>query len=285
MNAATLNDSQFSRLSRFIEGEVGIKMPPAKRIMLESRLQKRLRALGVSGFDDYLQHVFEHQGDEIIHMIDVVTTNKTDFFREPDHFVYLAEHVLPEALQRGWVGPRSPFKIWSAASSTGEEAYTMAIVLAEFRRENPEFDFRILGTDISTAVLATARNAVYPAHRVDPVDHALRKRYFVRSKNRDDELVRVKPELRSRAAFHRMNLMAPRFPILDRFNAIFCRNVIIYFERPRQEELLHKLYQYLLPGGYLFLGHSETLAGMDLPVTGVAPTVYRRPESEEAYHG
>tara|TARA_B100000614_G_scaffold253278_1_gene267022 strand:- start:947 stop:1807 length:861 start_codon:yes stop_codon:yes gene_type:complete len=286
MSSATLNDGQFNRLSRFIEGEVGIKMPPGKRIMLESRLQKRLRALALTSFDDYLQHVFDHEGDEIIHMIDVVTTNKTDFFREADHFGFLEDHVLPEFLTREQGSRTGVFKAWSAASSTGEEAYTMGIVMAEFRRNNPRFDFRILGTDISTAVLATARTAVYPVHRIDPVAPELRKRYFLRSRDRGSELVRVKPELRQRATFHRMNLMAPHFPIRDRFHAIFCRNVIIYFERPRQAELLRKLYQYLLPGGYLFLGHSETLAGMDLPVESVAPTVYRRPdEGEGLFYG
>ena len=280
MSSISLDQKQFTRLSTFIETELGIKMPPAKRVMLESRLQKRLRALGLTDFDAYIRHVFEHEGDEIIHMIDVVTTNKTDFFREPDHFVFLADHVLPHALERGWGDGRNFFKAWSAASSTGEEAYTLAVVMGEFRRINPRFDFRILGTDISSAVLATARKAVYPAHRIDPVRPELRKRYFMRSRNGEDPLVRVKPALRERVQFHRMNLMAARFPVQDRFHVIFCRNVIIYFDRQRQEELLRKLYDYLVPGGLLFLGHSETLAGMDLPVTSVAPTVYRRPERE-----
>ncbi|MFW5694233.1 MAG: CheR family methyltransferase [Alkalispirochaeta sp.] len=279
MSSVSLSEEQFRRLSRFIETEVGIKMPPAKRIMLESRLQKRLRALDLGSFDEYVRHVFDHDGDEIIHMIDVVTTNKTDFFREADHFSFLRDHILPEHVPEGW-GEQSPLKAWSAASSTGEEAYTLGIVLAEFQRLNPRFDFRILGTDISTAVLATARKGVYPISRIDPVEQALRKRYFLRSRDTAAELVRVKPVLRQRTSFHRMNLMAPTFPIRDRFHIIFCRNVIIYFERPRQEELLRKLYNYLLPGGFLFLGHSETLAGIDLPVESVAPTVYRRPVKE-----
>lgn len=284
MSSISLSEEQFRRLSRFIESEVGIKMPPAKRIMLESRLQKRLRALQLDSFDEYVKHVFDHDGDEIIHMIDVVTTNKTDFFREADHFTFLRDHILPEKFPTGW-GQSSPLKAWSAAASTGEESYTLAIVLAEFRRQNPRFDFQILGTDISTAVLATAKKGVYPANRIDPVEQSLRKRYFLRSRDSVADLVRVKPVLRQRTAFHRMNLMAPTFPIRDRFHVIFCRNVIIYFERPRQEELLRKLYNYLLPGGYLFLGHSETLAGIDLPVQSVAPTVYRRPEKELSQNG
>lgn len=283
MAGVALNEKQFKRLSRFIESEVGIKMPPAKRIMLESRLQKRLRALQIESFDEYIEHVFSVDNSEIIHMIDVVTTNKTDFFREPDHFVYLRERLLPHHVHHDRWGVDGRFKIWSAASSTGEEAYTMAIVLAEYQRqENPRFDFRILGTDISTAVLDKARRAVYPIDRVAPVTEELRKRYLMRSRNRDEELVRVKRVLREKAQFHRLNLMAPRFPIRDRFHVIFCRNVIIYFDRERQEELLRKLYSYLVPGGYLFLGHSETLAGIDLPVVSVAPTVYQRAEEAQA---
>ncbi|MDA3948880.1 MAG: chemotaxis protein CheR [Spirochaeta sp.] len=279
MAGITLKEAHFRRLSSFIESEVGIKMPPAKRIMLESRLQKRLRALNFETFDAYIEHVFNADNSEIIHMIDVVTTNKTDFFREPDHFVYLRERLLPEHVERDRWGLDGRFKIWSAASSTGEEAYTLAIVLAEYQRqENPRFDFRILGTDISTAVLETARRAVYPADRVAPVSTEFRKRYLLRSRNHDTETVRVKRALREKAQFHRLNLMVPRFPIRDRFHVIFCRNVIIYFDRERQEQLLRKLYDYLVPGGYLFLGHSETLAGIDLPVVSVAPTVYQRVE-------
>lgn len=282
MAGIALNEKQFKRLSNFIETEVGIKMPPAKRIMLESRLQKRLRALEITSFDAYIEHVFTKDNSEIIHMIDVVTTNKTDFFREPDHFVYLRETLLPEHVERDGWGVDGRFKIWSSASSTGEEAYTMAIVLAEYQRQvNSRFDFRILGTDISTAVLETARKAVYPIDRVAPVTEELRKRYLMRSKKRDEELVRVKRALREKAQFHRLNLMAPSFPIRDRFHVIFCRNVIIYFDRERQEQLLRKLYSYLVPGGYLFLGHSETLSGIDLPVVSVAPTVYQRVEEAQ----
>ncbi len=279
MAGISLKEAQCKKLSHFIESEVGIKMPPAKRIMLESRLQKRLRALSMESFETYIEHVFNEDPGEIIHMIDVVTTNKTDFFREPDHFVYLKETLLPHHVEHDRWGLDGKFKVWSSASSTGEEAYTIAIELAEFQRSrNPRFDFRILGTDISTAVLATAQKAVYPADRIAPVSPEFRKRYFLKSKNRDTELVRVKRALREKAQFHRLNLMAPTFPIRDRFHVIFCRNVIIYFDRLRQEQLLRKLYEYLVPGGYIFLGHSETLAGMDLPVVSVAPTVYRRIE-------
>lgn len=286
MAGITLKEGQFKRLSNFIETEVGIKMPPVKRIMLESRLQKRLRALKLNTFDEYIEYVFNRDGGEIVHMIDVVTTNKTDFFREPDHFVYLREHLLPHHVEQDGWGVNGRFKVWSSASSTGEEAYTLAIVLSEYKRNvAPRFDYRILGTDISTAVLETARRAVYPIDRISPVAEELKKRYFLRSRDSSVNQVRVKQVLREKTQFHRLNLMNPTFPIRDRFHVIFCRNVIIYFDRPRQEELLRKLYSYLVPGGYLFLGHSETLAGIELPVVSVAPTVYRRVEEGHTIHG
>ncbi len=278
MFSVTLKDAQFSKLSTFIETEVGINMPPTKRVLLESRLRKRLRILGLDNFDDYISYVFSRRGEEVVHMIDVVTTNKTDFFREPDHFLVLKDRILPERFHHDGWGERRPFKVWSAASSTGEEPYTLAIVLMEFKREHPQFDFRILGTDIATNVLAIAEKGVYAESRIEAIESAHRHRYFLKSRDRSSSLVRVKPEIRGRILFRRLNLMASRFPISDRFHVIFCRNVIIYFNRRRQEELLRKLYNFLVPGGYLFVGHSEALAGIDLPIESVAPTVYRRPE-------
>lgn len=277
-SSSSLSHEQFIRLSSYIESELGIKMPPVKKVMLESRLQKRLRALGLRDFDTYLDLVFSEEGGdgELIHMIDAVTTNKTDFFREPDHFDFLLGRLLPEEYEkRGW-GRREPMNLWSSASSTGEEAYTMAMILEEFREDHPDFRYRILGTDISTRVLERARQAIYAEERIAPVTERLRKRYLLRSKERSAHLVRVKPALRRNVVFHRLNLMAERFGIDAKFHVIFCRNVIIYFDRNNQARLLRKLYDHLVPGGYLFLGHSETMAGMDLPLISVAPTIYRK---------
>ncbi len=274
---AALTDEQFTRLSRFIESELGIRMPPAKKIMLESRLQKRVRALRLNSFEEYLDFVFheDQQDAELIHMIDAVTTNKTDFFRESDHFDVLLQRLLPTHYQEGW-GRRSPLRAWSTACSSGEEPYTMAMVFSEFAAENPDFSFNILATDISSNALDRGRRGVYPEERISPVPQEYRKRYLLRSKDRAAGLVRVKPELRQAVTFHRLNLMHQEYGIRERFEIIFCRNVIIYFERPTQYRLLRHLYDYLAPGGYLFLGHSETLTGMDLPLQGVAPTIYRK---------
>lgn len=279
LRTTPLTDAQFKRLGHYIESELGIRMPPAKRVMLESRLQKRIRALGLAGFEEYLEFVFEEeQADgELLHMIDAVTTNKTDFFREADHFDYLLGTLLPERYADGW-GKGRPFRVWSSASSTGEEPYTLAITLEEFAAQHRDFDYKILGTDISTAALDRGRKATYTEERVAPVPSAYLKKYFLRSKDKEAKLVRVKSLLRSKVIFHRLNLMSEDFGIQDRFEVIFCRNVIIYFDRPTQAVLLRKLYDYLRPGGYLFLGHSETLAGMGLPLVSIAPTIYRRPE-------
>ncbi len=257
-------------------------MPPTKRVMLESRLHKRLRALGMNNFSDYLAHVFESsEGEnELINMIDSVTTNKTDFFREPDHFEWM-NRTIPELIEtRHWGVDGRPLKLWSAAASTGEEAYTIAIVLEELRRTYRNFDYDILGTDLSTGVLKRARKAVYAEARLAPVSHTLRSRYFLRSKDRSLGLYRVKKDLRNRVRLKHLNLMDSDYGLREQFHIIFCRNVIIYFERPRQVQLINHLLNYLSPGGYLILGHSETLAGADLPVKAVAPTIYQRQEHD-----
>jgi chemotaxis protein methyltransferase CheR len=278
--ATTLSEEEFKKLSTYIETELGIKMPPAKKIMLESRLQKRIRALKLNNFDDYLEMVFgeEETEAELVHMIDAVTTNKTDFFREPDHFEYLSEVLLPDRYTRDGWGTQSGVKVWSTASSSGEEPYTIAMILEDFRQRVDKFRYAVLGTDISSDMLDRGRNAVYTEERVAPIPQNLKKRFLLRNKDKTSKLYRVRPEIRKRVLFHRLNLMSDKFGIDEKFEIIFCRNVIIYFDRPNQAKLLRKLYNYLIPGGYLFLGHSETLAGMELPLYSVAPTIYRKPE-------
>ncbi len=273
-----LTDEQFERLRSFIEGELGIRMPPQKRLMLESRLQKRIRALGCHGFSDYIEHVFSGDGvsTELIRLIDAVTTNKTDFFREPDHFALLLDTILPDGCGRlGW-GQSAPLRVWSAAAATGEEPYTLAMVLSEFGRTLPGFSFEVLATDISTEALEKGRRAVYREERIEPVPAELRKRYLLRSKDRAAGLVRVRPELRSRVRFARLNLNAEHYGLRSHFEIIFCRNVIIYFERPKQIELIERLCNHLTSGGVLVLGHAETLAGRNLPLQPVGPTTYRK---------
>ena len=276
--ATVMTDRDFSRLSEFIYSECGIKMPPTKKVMLESRLKKRLRMLGIKSFRDYCDYLLSPAGieNELIHMIDVVTTNKTDFFREPAHFDYLVRHALPELLETGETGTRRPVMVWSAGCSTGEEPYTLGMVLNEFSESVYGCRYMILATDISTKVLDVAKSGIYTEDRIGPVPPALKKKYLLRSKDRKKGLVRIIPELRERVKFRRLNFMDGDFGMREPVDVIFCRNVIIYFDRKTQESLIKRFCKHLRPGGYLFMGHSETLNSMDLPLFQVAPTVYRK---------
>jgi len=275
---AVLSDPDFRRLSGYIERELGIRMPEAKRIMLESRLQKRLRRFCFGSYTEYVDYVFSDEGreGELINMIDAVTTNKTDFFREADHFEYLVDKIIPAAQARDGAGLSRPFAVWSAGCSTGEEPYTIAMVLEERRALDPRFSYRIFASDLSTQVLEKARNAVYEESKVDVVPLSFKKKYMLRSKDKDKSLVRMKPEIRARLSFDRINFMDERYSVSEDFDVVFCRNVIIYFDRQVQEAILRKLCAHIRPGGWLVLGHSETLTGMSMPLKGVAPTIYER---------
>lgn len=270
----TLKESDFRRLSQFIENHLGIKMPPAKRVMLESRLQKRLRLLKYDTFSQYIDFVFSEDGlqSELYHMIDAVTTNKTDFFREADHFDFLLNHWL---LQQGSrYDAATPCRIWSAGCASGEEVYTLMIVMEEFKRQHPDFFYSIIGTDISLKVLHEAVDAVYEEDKIANLPIEYKKRYFLKSKNSDRHEVRIKPEFRNKVRFERLNLMDKEYPFRQAFDIIFCRNVIIYFDRKTQEQLVCHLVSHLKPEGLLFLGHSESMTGLHLPLSLVAPTVY-----------
>jgi chemotaxis protein methyltransferase CheR len=273
--AKPMSDKDFMRLREFIHSRCGIKMPPPKKIMLEARLQKRLRSLGITSFREYFEYLFESPAgkEEVVHMIDSVTTNKTDFFREPAHFSYLAENILQEFMRTE--GGKA-FMVWSAGCSSGEEPYTLAMVLNKFREEHPGFRFSILATDISTKVLEKARLGIYDQERITPVPSSLKQKCFMRSRDQSRGLVRIVPELRSLVRFQRLNLMADNCVLSEPADAIFCRNVIIYFEHATQERLLGRLCRSLKPGGYLFLGHSENVHGFDLSLVRVLSTVYRK---------
>jgi chemotaxis protein methyltransferase CheR len=272
----SISSRDYTRVCDLVYQEAGIRLGPDKRTMLEGRLNRRLKALEIESYGEYCEYLFRREGlkEELVHLIDVVTTNKTDFFREPGHFQFLVEKALPE-LTAGDGGGR-PLLIWSAGCSTGEEPYTLAIVLSEYAQTHPGFRFRILATDISTTVLARAELGVYSNEAVSPVLAALRRKYFMRSRDERSDRVRVVPELRRLVEFRRLNFMENDFGLMEKADAIFCRNVIIYFDRQTQERILRKLSNCLLPRGYMFVGHAETLHDMDLPLVPVAPALYRR---------
>ena len=269
-----ISKRNFDRLAAFIYDYSGIKMPPTKLTMLEGRLRRRLRATGKPNFDAYCDYLFKQDGleHEAVYLIDSVTTNKTDFFREPNHFTYMMKRALPDLSQRGVRTVRA----WRSACSTGAEPYTMAIVLSEFIGDRTDMNYALLATDLSTEVLQTAQKGIYPADMVEPIPPDLRQRYVMRAVARDRHDVRIVPRLRSKIAFARLNLMDEKYTIGDPVHLIFCRNVMIYFDKDTQFGVLNRLCECLVPGGYLFIGHSESVSGFDLPLKTVANTVFQR---------
>ncbi|EAT14632.1 CheR family methyltransferase [Desulfuromonas acetoxidans] len=272
-----LTEQDFDRLSRYIYQELGITLSEKKKTMLTGRLSKRIRALRLGSITDYCDFLFSDEGQalERVHLFDVITTNKTDFFRESNHFDYLTQNILP-GWQQGLSKSRS-FKIWSAGCSSGEEPYTMAMVLEDYANKQSarSFDYEIIATDISTKVLDHAKQAIYHSDRIQPVPMEMRSRYLLRSKDRNNPLVRIAPVLRKKIRFGRLNFMDTDFSLPHQMDVIFCRNVIIYFDKKTQERLVCKFCRKLQPGGFLFLGHSESLHGFNVPLTQVAPTVYQ----------
>jgi len=271
-----LTQKDFDRLRRLIHVQAGISLGPDKKTMLEIRLKRRLHGLHFGTCGEYVEYLFAHDGDqeELVHLIDVVTTNKTDFFREAGHFEYLASSALPELAVRRGTTRRS--LIWSAGCSTGEEPYTLGMVISEYAQGCPGFRFGILATDICTQVLAKAALGIFKSEVMRPIPPGLRKKYFMRSRDPSSDLLRAVPELRALVEFRRLNFMDADFGLSEPVEIIFCRNVIIYFDRPTQVRILAKLTSHLAPGGYFFAGHSESLQGMDLPLAPVAPSVYRK---------
>ncbi len=271
-----ISTRDFGRLRSLIYAQSGISLNAEKKTMLEPRIKRRLRNLNLNSFGDYCDYLFGPHGEkeELVHLLDVVSTNKTDFFREPEHFEFLVEKAIPDLVARNESG--RPLLIWSAGCSTGEEPYTLAMVLMECGQRHPGFRFRILASDISTTVVAKAERGVFRSEVAGPVPSDLRRKYFMRSRDRNSNVLRVVPELRQLVEFRRLNFMDADFGLSQKADVIFCRNVIIYFDRPTQERIVQKLAAQLLPGGYAFVGHSETLHDMDVPLAPVAPALYRK---------
>jgi chemotaxis protein methyltransferase CheR len=247
--------------------------------MLELRIKRRLRSLNLSSYAEYCEYLFSRhsQKEELVHLIDVVTTNKTDFFREAAHFDLLVQRAIPDVLDRNETG--RPVFVWSAACSSGEEPYTLAMVLNEYGLSHPGFRFKVLATDISTIVLEKAKLGVYNCELLRPVSPDLRRKYFMRSRDPESKTMRVVPELRQLVEFRRLNFMDADFGLSERADIIFCRNALIYFDRPTQEKILQKLTRYLVPRGYTFVGHAETLHDMDVPLLPVANAMYRKTDA------
>ncbi len=268
----TINDEDFEAIRRFLHEESGIALSNSKRDMVCARLGKRLRHFGLRSFGEYLKKVRE--GDprtERQEFINCLTTNKTEFFRESHHFDFLRDTVIPQMRAAG----NKRLRIWCAGSSTGEEPYTLAMTVREACPVADKWDVRILASDIDTTVLATAERGVYDADRTGDVPPALLRKYFLRGVGASAGKVSVRPELRNLLTFRRINLIEEPWPVRAKFDVIFCRNVVIYFDRETQHRLLSRFAAQLTPNGYLFLGHSENIHWTANTFAPLGATVYR----------
>ena len=263
------------RLAEFILNRTGIKLSASKQTYLEGRIRQRLHQFGFDTLDQYCCWLFDEGGmeEEEFSLIDIATTNKTEFFRELHHFEFLATQALPLLTGAG-CGRYAPLRIWSAGCSNGAEPYSLAMLCQDFACSTPGFHFEILASDICTHVLREAVRAIYPHPDIEPVPMAMRQRYLLRDTDRNE--VRIAAELRRTVRFLHHNLMEMSCPHRQPMDIIFCRNLLIYFDKVTQKKVLSHLCQCVKPGGYLILGHSESIAGMDLPLRSVAPTTFLR---------
>lgn len=273
-----MRDADYEFIRGLVYNHSRINLGPNKKALVSARLGKRLRATKITSISDYCRYL-QHQEseDEVSHLIDAISTNYTFFFRETEHFEFLKNSVIQEMTKRR-TGEKWPsFNIWSAACASGEEPYSVAISLAEHFGANPSWPWRIEATDISHKILQRARVGVYREEAVSRVTAPDLKKHFQKGFGPQDGNFRLKPHIQNGVTFRQLNLLDGVFPFTDLFHVIFCRNVMIYFDRETQQELVKKLMHRLVPGGYLFVGHSESLSGVDHSFETVRPAVYRRP--------
>jgi chemotaxis protein methyltransferase CheR len=264
-----MQKSTFNQLRKIIYEKSGISLGEQKETLVCARLGKRLRALGICDYRSYLRHVMEDEtGEEIVMLLDAISTNVTSFFREPDHFEFLGE-----AVSKWFASGQTRFRFWSAASSTGEEPYSIAMTLIE-TLNGRSADTKILATDISTRVLEGSLAGSYTNEKMKNVPLTLRDRYFDARRDESGVSFAARGILKRLVVFKRLNLAAPPFPMRGPFDAIFCRNVMIYFDDSVRKNLLAEMYRLLKPGGYLMVGHAESLTGMVSDFKSVKPSIY-----------
>jgi chemotaxis protein methyltransferase CheR len=271
------NDYQFLR--DFVYQHSRIKLGPDKQELVSARLGKRLRATNTATITDYCDLLRTPAGtEELGNLIDAISTNLTYFFREEGHFAALKVIILPDLVRRREKEKWSTLRVWSAASSSGEEPYSVAMTLEEYFSGKPNaWPRQIEATDISSRILAKAEAGIYPAETVSRIGPAMVKTYFQTGYGEQTGLYRVKPVIRSLVRFRRLNLLEGQPPFTEPFQIIFCRNVMIYFDRPTQEELIKRLRARLVPGGYLMVGHSESLTGINHGLKMIRPATYQNP--------
>jgi chemotaxis protein methyltransferase CheR len=276
-----LSDREFRSLQELIYREAGIHLSEAKKALVSGRLTRRLRALGLDNFKDYYEQV-EANADERTAMLDCISTNETRFFREPKQFDFLEATVLPHWRALGDSGtiPKK-IRVWSAACSSGEEPYTLAMVLGTHFPDSDGWSVEILASDLSTRVLSAAREGVWPIERSNDIPERFRKAWMLRGIRSEEGHMRAHPRLKSMIEFRRINLNDRNYAIRDSFDLIFCRNVLIYFNRESKTDVINRLTQHLSPTGLLFLGHAESLTGTSHTLEHAGPTAYRRSQRQQ----
>lgn len=275
----TVSPAEFKLFQELIHRETGIYLSEAKKALLVGRLSGRLRELGLGSFREYHRHVTDVDSAERVKMLDCITTNETRFFREPQQFDFLEEHVIPRLKSEAAAGRRPrKIRVWSAASSTGEEAYSLAMTLLTHFPKESGWTIEIFGSDLSTRVLDKARAGVWLIERADGIPERYLKRYMLKGAGSSEGTMKAGPEIRSLVRFERINLTAESYPVTGKFDFVFCRNVLIYFNAATKEMVVNNLLKHLEPNGLLFLGHAESMLGMAGRLRRVGPTVYDQVE-------
>jgi len=270
-----MTDRDFDQIRSLASEFTGISLSTQKKEMVYSRLARRLRALDISEFSDYISYLKSHERQELGNFVNSITTNLTSFFRENHHFDYLKSTVVPELAREHKADKK--IRVWSAGCSTGEEPYSIAMTLAEV----PEFpssswDVRVLATDLDTSVLNHAKQGRYNFSRIEGIDTTRRNKWFNQHQEGNKDVFQVSDKIKNNITFNQLNLMNSSWPMSGRFDVIFCRNVVIYFDKPTQRKLFDRYADLLNEGGYLFIGHSETLHGVTTRFKSLGRTIYRK---------
>lgn len=273
----TLGDREFKLFRELIFEKSGINLHEGKKELLRTRLSARIRAKDLSSFKDYYELIVKDKTDsELMGLLDAISTNLTSFFREVNHFHFLESDIIPEIIARGRDSNNKVLRCWSAGCSSGEEPYTIILSLLNNAEISDAWNIKMLATDLSLEMLEKATRAVYAEAKIKTVPKDMIKKYFVKGTKEKQGLYRVRQEISRLVQFKRFNLMTKTFPFRHKFDFIFCRNVMIYFDKPTQEILISKFYDSLTKGGYLLIGHSESLTGIQHQFKYVLPTIYRK---------
>jgi chemotaxis protein methyltransferase CheR len=272
-----LTQKDYELIRKLVYAQSGINLGDQKMQLVRARLGKRVREGGFKSFRDYYHHVEQDStGEELCLLLDAISTNTTHLFREIRHFNLLRELLVKMAENKQWRAKYKTVRIWSAACSSGEEPHSIAMVAHHALQKYPGLEIKILATDLSTRMLSRARLGMYDIHRVGTVPPEMRNRYLKKTQTETGVVLQLVPEIRRLITFTRFNLMTPRFPFKHGFHIIFCRNVMIYFDRQTQQTLVNKLAEQLHSGGHLMIGHSESLNNIEHSLSYVEPTVYRK---------